>query len=150
MITYKKILFPIDLSPNSVKIVPHVVTVAERFKAEVHLVYVAKTNEYYREDECEPGQSKCESGQIITRTVVEYAEKHCPMLKEANVVVLTGEPEEALLTYIDNAEIDLVVMATKGRSALGKAIFGSVAGGMIREAKVPIFFVRPDEDKFLV
>jgi nucleotide-binding universal stress UspA family protein len=54
------------------------------------------------------------------------------------------------LTYIDNAEIDLVVMATKGRSALGKAIFGSVAGGMIREAKVPIFFVRPDEDKFLV
>jgi nucleotide-binding universal stress UspA family protein len=121
--------------------------VAERFDAEVHLVYVAKTSEYYREDESTTGQTNSEPGQIITRTVIEFTGKHCSMLNSPKVSVLDGEPEEELLTYIENADIDIVVMATRGRSPLGKMILGSVAGGIVRNAHVPIFLVRPDTNK---
>jgi nucleotide-binding universal stress UspA family protein len=147
---YKNILFPVDLSEDSAKIAPHVKTIASRFQAVVHLVYVAKTSEYYREDECDWKPVTCEAGQAITNTVVEFAKEHCSILAEPKIVVLDGEPGLELLSYIDHKTIDLVVMATsKKKTALGKALFGSVAGSIVRNSTVPVFFVRPEKDRFL-
>jgi nucleotide-binding universal stress UspA family protein len=144
---YKTILFPVDLSEDSAKITPHVKTIASRFQAEVHLVYVAKTSEYHREDECDWKSAKCEPGQIITNTVVEFVKEHCLILKAPKIVVLDGEPQEELLAYIDKAGIDVVIMAHSGKSPLGKAIFGSVPAGIVKNSPVPVFFVHPNLDK---
>ncbi len=147
MVNYTKILFPVDIyKKNFFRIVPHVKALAEHFDAEVHLVYVAKTNEYYRDDECAVRDAKCEHGQVITRTVNEFVQKHCSALSKPKVVVLDGEPDVELLAYIKNMNIDIVMMATRGRSPVGKALLGSVAGSLAFNASVPIFLVRPDKD----
>lgn len=147
MFDYKNILFPVDLSEDSAKIAPHVKTVVSRFQADVHLVYVAKTSEYHREDECDWKPVTCEAGQTITSTVVEFVKEHCSVLREPKIVVLDGEPQKELLTYIDKAGIDLVIMATSGKSPLGKAIIGSVAASIVRNSPVPVFFVHPHLDR---
>lgn len=142
MLEYKKILYPIDLSETSVKIYPHVKAVAEKFGAEVYLIFIAKVHEYYVEDEKEPGES-------IKKKVREYKAANFSDIPDENVVIKDGEAADEILSYIDSAGIDMVIMATRGRKALDKAIFGSVAANVARSASVPVFFVNPYTDKFL-
>jgi nucleotide-binding universal stress UspA family protein len=142
MLDYKKILYPIDLSETSAKIFPHVKTMAEKFGAEICLIFIAKVHEYYVEDEKEPGQS-------IKKKVKEYKDKIYPDIPDSNVIIKDGEAADEILSYIDSEGVDMVIMATRGRKALDKAIFGSVAASVARSASVPVFFVNPYTDKFL-
>jgi nucleotide-binding universal stress UspA family protein len=144
MITYKKILFPIDLSETCEKVVPHVNSVVDQFEAELTMVYVAKEGEYYSENESKPGQ-------VIKTTdkVKQFWNQHRSSLGDMEVIVLEGKPESALIEYIEKAGIDMVVMASSRRTPLGKVIFGSVAGYMAKNAPVPVFYINPVLDKFI-
>ncbi len=141
MLDYKKILFPVDLSETSAKIIPHVKTIAEKFGAEIHLIFVAKVHEYYVEDE-EPGTG-------IKKKVKEYKDKFFKDIQDSNMVVADGDAADEILAYVDAQDIDMVVMPTRGRKALDKAIFGSVSANVARSAPVPVLFVNPYRDKFL-
>ena len=44
---FKKILFPVDLSGTSPKLVPYAVTMARKFDAEMHLLFVARDFAYF-------------------------------------------------------------------------------------------------------
>jgi nucleotide-binding universal stress UspA family protein len=44
---FKKILFPVDLSESSPKLVPHVLTMAENFGSELCLVFVARVLKHF-------------------------------------------------------------------------------------------------------
>ena len=39
---FKRILFPVDLSESSEKIVPYVQTVAEKFEAKIYILFAAR------------------------------------------------------------------------------------------------------------
>lgn len=57
--------------------------------------------------------------------------------------LLTGPPHDALLRFIELERIDLVVMATHGRSELSQALLGSVAERIVRHSPVPVLTIRP-------
>jgi nucleotide-binding universal stress UspA family protein len=58
----------------------------------------------------------------------------------------TGEPDEEIVTTADRRGVDMIAMASQGRGALGRAIFGSVADRVARSATVPVLILRtPDE-----
>ena len=42
MPTFKKILFPVDLSEVSAEIIPYVTTMARTFQADLHVLFVAR------------------------------------------------------------------------------------------------------------
>ena len=44
----EKILFPVDFSELSPKIVPYVITMADKLDAEVHIIFVVRQLENYR------------------------------------------------------------------------------------------------------
>ena len=44
---FKRILFPVDLSESSTKIVPYVQTVAEKFESKIHILFAARVFEYF-------------------------------------------------------------------------------------------------------
>jgi nucleotide-binding universal stress UspA family protein len=50
---------------------------------------------------------------------------------------------EAIVDYAEGHEIDLIAIATHGRSGLGRLVFGSVADFVLREAGLPILVVKP-------
>ena len=58
-----------------------------------------------------------------------------------------GPVGPALLRYLGEVGADLVVMATHGRGALGRALLGSVADHVVRTAEVPVLLVRPPGDE---
>jgi nucleotide-binding universal stress UspA family protein len=53
----------------------------------------------------------------------------------------TGAPVESLLDLIDKNHIDLVVIATHGRSGLRRMVLGSVAEALMRHSPCPILMV---------
>jgi nucleotide-binding universal stress UspA family protein len=44
---FKKILFPVDLSESSEKILPYVQAVAKKFEAKIHILFAARVFEYF-------------------------------------------------------------------------------------------------------
>jgi nucleotide-binding universal stress UspA family protein len=64
--------------------------------------------------------------------------------QEARLIlrVATGIPWEAIVEVIDSEDIDLVVMANKGRGNLARVLFGSAAEKVFRHSPVPVVSVR--------
>ncbi|SEJ11530.1 Nucleotide-binding universal stress protein, UspA family [Deinococcus reticulitermitis] len=66
-------------------------------------------------------------------------------LPEARVLVEQAGGRPVSRAIIDTAQAegaDLIVMATHGRSGLGRAILGSVAEAVVHHSKVPVVLVR--------
>ena len=143
---FEKILFPVDLSRVSQSIVPCVTMMAEAFKAELHLLFVARLFKYY-DNIYVPPVSITEFEKEITtggkRRLDEFVKEH---LKDCCIFVakvVPGDPGEQILHYIKSEEIDLVIMGTHGRKGLDKIIMGSVAERIVRSSPVPVMVVNP-------
>jgi nucleotide-binding universal stress UspA family protein len=52
---------------------------------------------------------------------------------------------DAILDVADCQDVDLIVIATHGRSRLRRLFIGSVADKVLRAAHVPVLLVRPAE-----
>jgi nucleotide-binding universal stress UspA family protein len=149
----KTILWPTDLSKNSLKATKHVVSLADKYQARVIMLYVGTdlmnmlayggkypSEEYLKHfQEWELGQAKKEM-----ETVCGANMKACPML---DVRLVQGDPAEEILKMADAEKADMIVITTHGRGhgALDAKTpdFGSVVAKVIRAARVPIHLVNP-------
>ena len=53
-----------------------------------------------------------------------------------------GDPVACILEVAKGLKSDLIVMATHGRTGLGRLLMGSVAEKVVREAKCPVLTVK--------
>jgi nucleotide-binding universal stress UspA family protein len=58
------------------------------------------------------------------------------------VDALDGDAAGAILRAATGESADLVVMATRARTGLGRLLLGSVAGRVARRATVPVLLVK--------
>lgn len=65
--------------------------------------------------------------------------------REVDIAPRTGAVAPAILDYIDYKEVDLVVMATHGRTGLRRWVYGSVTEKVLRKARCATLIVRPAE-----
>ncbi len=56
--------------------------------------------------------------------------------------IVTGSPARAIINYIDEEEIDAVVIGSHGRDGLSRILLGSVAETVVRRSPVPVTVVR--------
>jgi nucleotide-binding universal stress UspA family protein len=56
--------------------------------------------------------------------------------------VRCGEPVAEILAATTEAEADLIILTSHGRSGFGRLLFGSVAEAVLRRADVPVFLMR--------
>jgi nucleotide-binding universal stress UspA family protein len=56
---------------------------------------------------------------------------------------MTGSPASAILEYAREHAVDVIAIATHGRSGLARVLMGSVAGAVLRGAGVPVLPFRP-------
>jgi nucleotide-binding universal stress UspA family protein len=62
---------------------------------------------------------------------------------EIDVEVRTGEPVSEIVALATEKNVDLILMATHGRTGLERVLLGSVAGAVLRSSDVPVVLVRP-------
>ncbi|WGV16555.1 universal stress protein [Fuscovulum ytuae] len=61
---------------------------------------------------------------------------------EAETSILPGQPETALSTFIDEVQLDMLVMGAYGHSRIRSLIIGSTTTEMVRSCKVPVLLIR--------
>ena len=61
--------------------------------------------------------------------------------------VLTGSVSDCLCDYAESNDIDLILIATHGRSGVSRWVRGSVADKVLRSSNAPVLMVRAPESK---
>lgn len=56
----------------------------------------------------------------------------------------TGEPAETIVAFAQAKKVDLIAMATHGRSGINRLLMGSVAEEVVRTSPIPVLLIRPD------
>ena len=63
----------------------------------------------------------------------------------SDVIVAESSEAAEIIRYADRCEVDLIALATRGRSGLRRLMLGSVADKLIRGSRVPVLVVRPHD-----
>jgi nucleotide-binding universal stress UspA family protein len=140
----KKILFPTDFSHYNDAALKYASTLAAEAGAVLHIVHVDEMHDL--------NASMGEAGYMIAATMgpegrPEVRKRLENILPKNNGVdykhvYLTGEPISEILDYAKQEEVDLIVMASHGRTGLLRLLMGSIAEGVMREAPCPVLIVR--------
>lgn len=142
---FKKILFPVDLSEVSPKLVPSVREMGAKFDAEIHLLFVARILQHFTSIYVpHPSVNKFEAEMVkgAEKKLQEFIEEYFEDVPcKAKVVV--GDAAEEILDYARSESIDLIVMGTHGRKGLEHVLFGSVAERVVKSSPVPVLTVNP-------
>jgi nucleotide-binding universal stress UspA family protein len=150
MLSFKKILAPIDLSEASPKLVPYILAMAAKFDAEIHLLFVARISSYLTGFYV-PSPSIYEFEKSVfegaQRRLYEFYDEYFKDWTRTHASVVQGDISETILDYIDENDIDLLIMGTHGRKGLDRVAFGSVADRVIKASSIPVFVVNPYRKK---
>ena len=147
MIEIKKILFPIDFTENSAKILPYVLSVSEKYDGMIYLLHVVEDlsnwggGSYIRHIPLNQYQEDALKGaEKALATVCEDQLPSCPNFQKS---ILSGDPAQEILKTIESEGIDLVIMGTHGRKGLEHVFFGSVAENVVKKSPVPVLTINP-------
>lgn len=145
----QRVLFPTDFSACAEGAYRHAAWLADRFDAELHVLHVVESDDAPERDWPEtPGTGHA---QITLADVSEdLGLPRPPSDDDAVGVVEVVEAEvvgrrapEAILDYVHDEEVDLVVIGTHGRRGWRRGVLGSVAEAVARRAPCPVLTVRP-------
>lgn len=146
MNTFSKILFPVDLSPSSPRVVPVVKLMARRFDAELHMVFVAREFSHFRGMNVPfPTIANLEEALIAGAQagLEKFRDKHFPDFAKVHLAVLSGDIPESLAAYARENEVDLIIMGTHGRKGIERVLMGSVAERLLKIASMPVLLINP-------
>jgi nucleotide-binding universal stress UspA family protein len=128
---FKKLLVPLDGTPQSATALIPARTLARALEASMVLLRVVAAD---------APDAEARVAQVGLDRVAEE-------LREAGVAVETqvrrGEPAETIIHAVRQDKSDLVLMATHGRSGLDRLFLGSVAVRILAHSQVPVLLLRP-------
>jgi len=140
-ITVKNILFATDFSAAADAAAPIAIQIARRYGAKVYGVHVNRFDDYT----AAAPNAWAAMAEAAERENKEDAGRLNKQLQDIEHEVVVGEGKiwEVMSDLIEQKEIDLVVVGTRGRTGLGKAILGSVAEQILRQSPCPVLTVGP-------
>ena len=157
---YRNILVPLDGSELAECVFPHVEAIAAGFQAErVTLIRAIEPSELLSSHfvlpeaalaptsvvgEFAKARKRAESeGEAAAKRYLQQLASRltCDKAKLRTTVVV-GKAAETIADYATNNGIDLIVLATHGRSGVSRWILGSTADRILRSACVPVLMVR--------
>jgi nucleotide-binding universal stress UspA family protein len=149
---FNKILAPLDGSPMAECVFPYLLKMSkDSANTQVILFSV-----------CEPPKISSDYAADMPRTweqhvedLTKYSQGQCSLyvkdaekklkemgLKNLKIESRLGDPAKEIVDYASQNDIDLIVMASHGRSGPSRWAYGSVADKVFRSTCVPVLMVR--------
>jgi nucleotide-binding universal stress UspA family protein len=146
---YSNILVPLDGSVRAEAVLPHVEELALRSKSRVLLMRVvdlvapigAAEPAYAGLRQREMEQETREARAYLTPLQGKFRQKGI----DARTVVAYGRTVDAILETAESQNVDLIAIASHGRSGLARVVDGSVAAGLLQRTRRPLLFI-PSRD----
>lgn len=145
----KKILAPTDFSECSEKGLRYATAFAEQFRASLTLLNVVEIA--YGAGEAaviDFEKYKKEANEESRRKLAKLV-KQSPKSVPTKGIVRTGSPYDEIVRFAQEAETDLIIISTHGRSGLKRFFLGSTAEKIVRHAPCPVLVIREREHEFI-
>ncbi|HEX5215653.1 MAG TPA: universal stress protein [Vicinamibacterales bacterium] len=145
MIQVRAILVPTDFSGPATAAWEHAQWLATQLRSRIHLLHVVSPAPF-------DGMSDEAAGMqlgAIFRNAEQYAREQLqtmipargPLAKRVIVATASGPTVDGILHYAAANDIDLIVIGTHGRGAVGHLLLGSVAERCLQRATLPVLTV---------
>lgn len=144
----RRILVPIDFSPQSLKTLRYAKLLADRFGAKLHLVHVVNPSVF-------PARHLMLPWAAAETELVRNAKKQLKALatefslspRPTPFTVRTGAAADEISHVAGVTDADLIAIATRGYTGLKHAFLGSTTESLVREAPCPVLVVRDKESQ---
>jgi universal stress protein A len=153
-IILKHILVPTDFSERSRAAVAYGIAFVEKFGGSLHMLHVVDDPVGVGDDpvalplpERKAVEQEIEAQAWKELRDMLSTEEHARV--RAVLALEWGVPAVEILRYAKTHAIDMIAMATHGRSGLQRVLIGSVAENVVREAPCPVLTVHHPEREFV-
>src|SRR3954466_3085662 len=138
-----QILVATDGSPSAAEAIDFALEVAVEQDAELIFVHVVRTLDLVSGDPDDAGYALLHEPTERDRAVLEVAAALAANHGvTATTVLLGGSAAEEIVAYGESSNVDLIVVGTRGHSAVASVLLGSVSLGVLRKSTRPVLIVR--------
>ena len=147
MFKIKNVLLPTDFSKISLTAAEYAVELADQYKAKLHVLNVLeKTPPILAIRSLDVSREKIiESIDADAKESLADCVKKIKKIKDAEIIpaIRKGVDFEEIIKYSKEKKIDIIVIATHGRTGILHTLLGSVAEKVIRYSKIPVLVTTP-------
>ena len=148
MLHLTQILVPTDFSEHSSRALGYAAALARRLGAKLVLLHVVPSEalDSLAKAHVPPYPVDLVYEDLGHQVRGQFVERVAPEVRrtlETETLVLPGVPFLEILHVARVKRVDLIVMATHGRTGLSHALMGSVTEKVIRRAPCPVLSIRP-------
>jgi nucleotide-binding universal stress UspA family protein len=148
---YKKILVPLDGSKRAEAILPYVQALLEQNnQAKAILLQIVEPGKTFTINEV----SYAEAFEVYDQATSD-AEKYLTAVQErfeekglqAEIYIAHGSPVQGIINSAEHRDVDLIALASHGRTGIPRVFYGSVAAGVLHSVDRPLLLVRSNGHK---
>lgn len=150
MLPLRTILWPTDFSDPSSAALASATELAEHFEARLlclHVLELPPENSEWKEaSNLNIPLSVRQDRDRLQEQLEEFVATHCPDRLSTSCVVVVGDAAPGILKLARQESVDLIVIATHGRTGWRRLVFGSVAEKVIRDADCAVLSIREKDN----
>ncbi len=144
MYKIRRILITTDFSEYAACALDYALSLADAHDADLHILHVVE----HKHTKAKKGAKQRKAS---TKTLEENARRKMNKFVAERIeptvavrpIVLAGHPASEIVRYARSHSIDVIVIATHGRTGLAHAFLGSIAEKVVRYSPVPVLAVKP-------
>jgi nucleotide-binding universal stress UspA family protein len=145
---FRHILAPTDFSEYSKTAMASAFELAKTFSARLTVLHVVELPPYPIEGYV-PASVSSSFIEDLERQATQDLAQLLPDAATAGVevvrLVAVGTPYRKIIEVAESEQVDLIVMATAGRTGFSHLVMGSIAERIVRTAACPVLTIRPQE-----
>ena len=141
----KKVLVPIDFSDYSKSALKYAVNFCKKFNAEIILIYVVEPVIYppdFSMGQIAIPSVNAEWNERAKQELEKLARDQITGEVQVKTIIKTGKPFLEIIETASELDVDLIIIATHGRSGVEHILFGSTAEKVVRKAPCPVLTLR--------
>jgi nucleotide-binding universal stress UspA family protein len=145
---FRHMLAPTDFSEYSKQAVASALELAKKFGAKLSILHVVELPPYPVEGYVPPSLTSTFLADLERQATQDLAQV-VPEAESAGIevarLVTVGSPYRKIIDIAEAEQVDLIVMATAGRTGFSRLVMGSIAERVVRTASCPVLTIRPRE-----
>ncbi|MEO8043351.1 MAG: universal stress protein [Spartobacteria bacterium] len=150
LVHLSRILIPVDFSPPSQKALKYGLRLARLFNAELILLHVSEKMAVAGPRDIPPRLDYSDDHAIVAQKNLQalIASSKAAGSPKIQSTIRTGLAAHEIVEAAKELDVDLIVIATHGRTGWKRFCIGSTTEQVVRTAPCPVFVVREKERDF--
>lgn len=148
MVELKNILFPTDFSESAENASQYAISLAKKYGSRIYVIHVVEPFTYTTDF----GLDYSAQYREMEATAKKMLDEVVASIRKAGLdvegVVVSGKPFLEITRFAKEEHVDLIVMATHGRTGIEHMLLGSVAERVVRKSPCPVLTIKKTVQAF--